>query len=67
MAEINIERKKKPVWPWILLLIVLALIGWAIYESTKDGDLTSFQAEPQTTDRMLYAELQPHQYLFTTV
>ncbi|PVY42210.1 hypothetical protein [Pontibacter virosus] len=32
MAEINIERKKKPVWPWILLVVILLLLGWAVYE-----------------------------------
>lgn len=32
MAQINIERKKTPVWPWILALILLALIAWAVYE-----------------------------------
>ena len=23
MAEINIQRKKKPVWPWVVLLLVI--------------------------------------------
>jgi flagellar basal body-associated protein FliL len=32
MAEINIERKKRSGWGWILLLILLALIGWAVYK-----------------------------------
>lgn len=32
MAEINIERKKNSGWGWILLLILLALIGWAVYK-----------------------------------
>jgi len=32
MAEINIERKKTPVWRWLIILLLLALIGWAIYE-----------------------------------
>ncbi|MBD1396464.1 hypothetical protein H9Q13_04750 [Pontibacter sp. JH31] len=32
MAEINIERKKKPVWPWLLLLVIVALLGWVVYE-----------------------------------
>ena len=31
MAEINIERKKNSGWGWLLLLILLALIGWAVY------------------------------------
>ena len=32
MAEINIERKTRSGWGWILLLILLALIGWAVYK-----------------------------------
>lgn len=32
MAEINIERKKRSGWGWLLLLILLALIGWAVYK-----------------------------------
>jgi len=43
MAEINIERKKTPVWRWLLVLLLLALIGWAIYKfvlkkETEDTD-----------------------------
>ncbi len=38
MAEINIERKKKPVWPWLLLILILALLGWAIYELVIEDD-----------------------------
>ena len=32
MADINIDRKRTSVWPWILGLIVLALLIWALYE-----------------------------------
>jgi flagellar basal body-associated protein FliL len=32
MAEINIERKKRSGWGWLLVLILLALIGWAVYK-----------------------------------
>ncbi|HSI89464.1 MAG TPA: hypothetical protein VK927_00035 [Adhaeribacter sp.] len=32
MAEINIERKKRSGWGWLLLLVLLALIGWAVYK-----------------------------------
>ena len=39
MAEINIERKKKPVWPWLLLIVILALLGWAIYELVTEDDV----------------------------
>lgn len=46
MAEINIERKKTPVWRWLLVLLLLALIGWAIYE---------FVLKEENTDDTIYA------------
>jgi hypothetical protein len=36
MAEIKIERKKKSVWPWLLLLVLVALLAWALYELTSN-------------------------------
>jgi hypothetical protein len=40
MADINIDRKRASVWPWILGLIVLALLIWALYELfDRDDDL----------------------------
>lgn len=45
MAEIRIEKKKKPVWPWILLVVILLLLGWAVYELVlKDGQIQAFAA-----------------------
>ena len=43
MAEIHIERKsrKKPVWPWILLLlVVLGIVAWLMLadDSTELGE-----------------------------
>ena len=32
MAEINLEHKKRSIWPWILGLIVLALLIWLAVE-----------------------------------
>jgi len=38
MAEINI-RKKKPVWPWILLVIILAIVAFLyFYGSMGDSE-----------------------------
>lgn len=47
MAEINIERKKKPVWPWILLLVIVALLGWAIYEFALKNEQAYLPLTPQ--------------------
>lgn len=30
MAEINVERKGPSLWPWILGLLTLALLIWAL-------------------------------------
>lgn len=38
MVEINIEKKKRPVWPWILLIVIVALIVWAFYDFVIDPD-----------------------------
>ncbi|MBJ7880492.1 hypothetical protein [Gelidibacter salicanalis] len=39
MAEIKIE-KKKPVWPWVvLILVVLGIIAYFVYADQNDNDL----------------------------
>ncbi|KAA5540792.1 hypothetical protein [Adhaeribacter rhizoryzae] len=48
MAEINIERKKTPVWRWLLILILLALIAWAVYEFAYDKEDNDFDEVPAT-------------------
>lgn len=49
MADINVERKKHHAWPWILGLVVLALLVWAIASMT-DGDNEVADAMPVTTN-----------------
>lgn len=39
MAEIRVERKRKSnIWPWILGLLVAALLVWAITEVVDRDD-----------------------------
>lgn len=49
MTEIRIEKKKKPVWPWILLLVIVALLGWAIYEYAIKDNNRAYLPETPTT------------------
>ncbi len=36
MAEINIEKKSSPVWPWVLLIfLIIAGAVWYFYEKDK--------------------------------
>lgn len=49
MAEINVERKtnKKPVWPWLLGLLILIGVIWAIAASTNDPERVEMAEEEQ--------------------
>lgn len=38
MADINVERKGPSIWPWIIGLIVLALLIWALAEMLGGRD-----------------------------
>ena len=53
MAEIKIERKKKPVWLWLLLLVVIALIAWGLYKFTDEPDAMDADEAPATGQVML--------------
>ena len=44
MAEINVERKDTSIWPWILGLLLLALLAWGVYE-LMDNDVEAPVAE----------------------
>ncbi|MFD2515190.1 hypothetical protein ACFSRY_15055 [Pontibacter locisalis] len=48
MAEINIERKKKPVWPWVLLLLLVALLAWGLYVLTNEPEEIEVEEIPET-------------------
>lgn len=39
MADINVERKGPSIWPWIIGLLVLALLIWAIAEMVDTDDV----------------------------
>lgn len=45
MAEINIQKKKTPVWPWIVLaLVVLLLVFFFVLSPDRDYDDTDDEA-----------------------
>jgi hypothetical protein len=49
MAEINVERKGPSIWPWIIGLIVLALLIWALMELFGNRDSEVVEGEPVAT------------------
>ena len=49
MAEINVERKGPNIWPWIIGLIVLALLVWALMEMFGNDEPEVVGEEPVAT------------------
>lgn len=39
MADIQVERKGPSIWPWIVGLLVVALLAWALIEMFGREDL----------------------------
>jgi hypothetical protein len=59
MAEINIQRKKKPAWPWVILVLVI-LVGamvwyWKYYDNPTDNKVI-----PHSTGYRQTLHFQPH-------
>ena len=49
MADINVERSGPMLWPWIIGLLVLALIVWALMEMYGTDTGLADGAQPDTT------------------
>lgn len=58
MAELNVERRKRHVWPWILGLLALVLIIWAI-AATNNRDNDVVQTAPVTTSNEAAVDTTP--------
>lgn len=42
MADLEVERKGPSIWPWVIGLLVLALLIWALVELFEDdGTMTT--------------------------
>jgi hypothetical protein len=49
VADINVERKGPSIWPWIIGLIVLALLIWALTQMFGRQDTTTPVGAPADT------------------
>ena len=54
MADINVERKGTSIWPWIVGLIVLALLIWALMELFAEDEAEVVEEEPVATAPALH-------------
>lgn len=68
MAEINVERKDRSIWPWILGLLLLLLAIWGLVELLGDDDdvveqpvagMTAEPVVPAVVEEPVVAEAPP--------
>lgn len=51
MAEIEIQRKKPPIWPWILgALVIVGLLWFLVARTNRDGAEPTAATIPATTE-----------------
>jgi hypothetical protein len=48
VAEIRVEKKKTNIWPWIIGLILLALVAWGITQAMDNDRDDTVNTAPQT-------------------
>ncbi len=58
MAEIKIERRNRPVWPWILGIILIAIIIWFLLTYFNNEPYNSETGSVDTTTTLRY-DVQP--------
>jgi len=55
VAEIRVERKRRPVWLWVVALVVVAILAWAAYDYFVADDSTIRQED---TEMRSYEEME---------
>lgn len=48
MAEIKIEEKKRPIWPWLLVLLIIIVVVWLVVTRGNEQADPSYGAPPET-------------------
>lgn len=46
MAELRVERKRPSIWRWVVLLLIVAFLVWAVVELFGGGDAPPAENAP---------------------
>ena len=50
MAEINIQRRERSIWPWLLAGVLLLALLWFLFARNNDNMTTSLGADSIAAD-----------------
>lgn len=54
MADINVERRSRSIWPWVIGLLVLAVLAWlllSMFSNDEVRDEPVVVSEPVVTEQ----------------
>lgn len=67
MADIDIQKKSKPVWPWILGILLLIAVAWVTIDALNDGGPeageTAVMDRPVRTEQPIVVAPEPEEGL----
>ncbi len=55
MADINVERRPRSIWPWVVGLLVLAALAWLLLSMLGRDDNDNVRVEETTTSAVVAA------------
>ena len=53
MADINVERRSRSIWPWVVGLLVLAALAWLLLSMLGNDDNDNVRVEETTTSAVV--------------
>jgi hypothetical protein len=60
VAEIKIERKQRSIVPWILGLVLLLLVIWALVKTMDRSEAAPVESAPAAAAEKLHDSTPPH-------
>jgi hypothetical protein len=51
MADINVVRKRPTVWPWVIGVILLAVLAWGVIRVAARGNANTVPADTAAAAR----------------
>ncbi len=56
MAEINIQKKRKPIWPWIIIILIVIIAAWFLIKNNGIKNNTDILSDSTTNQQNIVVD-----------